>query len=64
MIKEKKKIFTIEVNFEIEVEADNFDEADGIARNWEPSHPQYRRYSLQSMFIKPEYVVVIENQTK
>ena len=57
-------IFTVEVNFEIEIEADNFDEADGIARNWEPVHPQHRKYSLQSMFVKPEYVVVIENQNK
>ena len=50
-------IFTVQVNFEVEIEADNFDEADGIARSWEPNHPQYRKYSD---VIKPEYVVVIE----
>ena len=54
-------IFTVEVNFEIEIEAENEDEADGIARNWEPIHPQIRRYP-KSIYVKPEYVVVMYAQ--
>ncbi len=51
-------IFTIQVNFEIDIEAENEDEADSIARSWEVKHPQ------KSMFVKPEYVVVFEKENK
>ncbi len=57
-------IFTIQVNFEIDIEAENEDEADSIARSWEVRHPQHRKLAIQSAYVEPEYVVVFEKENK
>ena len=44
--------YVVEINYEVEIEADSEDEADLIARHWDLDHPQTNRQ------IKPEYVVV------
>ena len=55
-------IFTVQVNFEIDIEAENENEADSIARYWEVKHPQHREPGKQSIFVEPEYVVVAKKE--
>ena len=55
-------IFTVQVNFEIDIEAENEDEADSIARYWEVRHPQHRKPGFPSIFVEPEYLVVVKKE--